>query len=78
LCAIFPNPTSGNCTINWNQNATVLADIRIYSTEGKQVFGQQCTNEMPTLISTSGLEAGIYMVSVETNLGKEVFKLIKK
>jgi hypothetical protein len=55
-----------------------LADIRIYSTEGKQVFGQQCTNEMPTVISTSSLEAGIYMVSVETNLGKEVFKLIKK
>ena len=78
LCAIFPNPTSGNCTINWNQNATVLADIRIYSTEGKQVFGQQCTNEIPTVISTSSLEAGIYMVSVETNLGKEVFKLIKK
>lgn len=78
LCAIFPNPTSGNCTIKWNQNSSVLAHIRIFSTEGKAVFEQQSTTETPLLVSTSGLEAGIYIVSVETNLGKEVFKLIKK
>lgn len=78
ICSIFPNPTSENCTIKWNQNSSVLAHIRIFSTEGKAVFEQQSTTETPTSVLTAGLEAGIYFVSVETNLGKEVFKLIKK
>jgi phosphatidylserine/phosphatidylglycerophosphate/cardiolipin synthase-like enzyme len=78
ICSIFPNPTSENCTIKWNQNSSVLAHIRIFSTEGKAVFEQQSTTDTPTFVSTAGLEAGIYFVSVETNLGKEVFKLIKK
>jgi hypothetical protein len=55
-----------------------LAHVRIFSTEGKAVFEQQSTTDTPTFVSTAGLEAGIYIVSVETNLGKEVFKLIKK
>ena len=78
ICSIFPNPTSENCTIKWNQNSSVLAHIRIFSTEGKAVFEQQSTTETPTSVLTAGLEAGIYFVSVETNLVKEVFKLIKK
>ena len=78
ICSIFPNPTSENCTIKWNQNSSVLAHVRIFSTEGKAVFEQQSTTETHTSVSTADLEAGIYFVSVETNLGKEVFKLIKK
>ena len=78
LCSIFPNPTSGNCVINWNQNQPVLATVRIFSALGNEVLKQQLTNESDSTLSCSNLESGVYFVSVETEQAKEVFKLIKK
>lgn len=78
LCSIYPNPTSGDCFISWNQIPTDSSTIRVFSAMGMQVLAQKLNPESTNMIRCSMLEAGIYFVSIETAQGKEVFKLIKK
>lgn len=78
LCTIYPNPTAGNCTINWDETLSTSVKISIYSLLGKAVFTQQFTNATAATLSIADLESGIYFVSIETVQGKEIFKLIKK
>ena len=78
LCSIYPNPTSGDCFISWNQIPTDSSTIRVFSAMGMQVLAQKLNPESTNTIRCSMLEAGIYFVSIETAQGKEVFKLIKK
>lgn len=78
LCTIYPNPTVGYCTINWDQTLSTSVKISIYSLLGKAVFTQQFTNATAATLSIADLESGIYFVSIETVQGKEIFKLIKK
>lgn len=78
LCSIYPNPTSGDCFISWNQIPTDSSVVRVFSAMGMQVLVQKLNPESTNTIPCSMLEAGIYFVSIETAQGKEVFKLIKK
>jgi len=78
LCSIYPNPTSGDCFISWNQIPTDSSVVRVFSAMGMQVLAQKLNPESTNTIPCSILEAGIYFVSIETAQGKEVFKLIKK
>jgi hypothetical protein len=78
LCTMYPNPTAGNCTVNWDQTSSTSVKISIYSMLGKAVFTQQFTNATAATLSVADLESGIYFVSVETPQGQEIFKLIKK
>jgi phosphatidylserine/phosphatidylglycerophosphate/cardiolipin synthase-like enzyme len=78
LCAIYPNPTSGNITVKWDQTLSTAVKINIYSLLGKAVFTQQLNNSTAATLSITDLESSIYFVSVETTQGKEIFKLIKK
>ena len=78
LCSIYPNPTSGDCFISWNQIPTDSSVVRVFSAMGMQVLAQKLNPESTNMIRCSMLEAGIYFVSIETAQGKEVFKLIKK
>jgi phosphatidylserine/phosphatidylglycerophosphate/cardiolipin synthase-like enzyme len=78
LCSIYPNPTSGDCFITWNQIPTDSSTIRVFSAMGMQVLAQKLNPESTNTIPCSMFEAGIYFVSIETAQGKEVFKLIKK
>ncbi len=78
LCTMYPNPTAGNCTVDWDQTLSTSVKISIYSLLGKAVFTQQFTNATAATLSVADLKSGIYFVSVETPQGQEIFKLIKK
>ncbi len=78
LCSIYPNPTSGDCFISWNQIPTDSSIVRVFSAMGMQVLAQKLNAESTNTIRCSMLEVGIYFVSIETAQGQEVFKLIKK
>ena len=78
LCTMYPNPTAGNCTVNWDQTSSTSVKISIYSMLGKAVFTQQFSNATAATLSVADLESGIYIVSVQTPQGQEIFKLIKK
>ncbi|WP_340154376.1 T9SS type A sorting domain-containing protein [uncultured Winogradskyella sp.] len=67
---IYPNPTKNKFTIQLENN-TELKNVIIYNNLGQQVL---VSNE--TVINTSKLSIGIYVVEIETNKGKGSKKLI--
>lgn len=62
---LFPNPAKENVSIRFKENTTV-ADIFIYSIEGKEVFkGANTTIENDIFsFSTSEFKTGIYIIKV--------------
>ena len=67
---LFPNPTKNQVTIQLN-NTTELESIAIYNN-----LGQQVLTSKETVINTSKLASGLYLVDIETNKGKGSKKLI--
>ena len=67
---IYPNPAKNQIKIQLN-NTTELINVTIYNNLGQQVLA---SNE--TVINTSKLSSGIYIVEIETNKGKASKKLI--
>lgn len=78
LCALFPNPSSGNCEIQWNSSQIQAATVRVFSSLGTQIMTQELPVAQTSILPFAHLQAGIYVVTVETDQGNEVFKLIKK
>ena len=72
---IYPNPTSGNFTIELEKQEN--ANITIYSIAGKRVFNKQyVSNDLIDInIDTPN---GIYFVKVETEKGVFTEKIIKQ
>lgn len=73
---VYPNPTKDYTTINIGKES--VGSYTIYSSEGKNVLSGKIENQTEINISTSILQSGIYIVEVETNLGKTTSKLIKE
>lgn len=67
--AMYPNPAKDNVTIESAKDAVV----KIYSVNG-QMLSQQNINEGINTIDLSGLNAGIYIVSVDETMVKIVKK----
>ncbi|WP_426431907.1 T9SS type A sorting domain-containing protein [Winogradskyella sp. HB-48] len=68
--SIYPNPTKNQFTIQL-KNQLSLNNINIYNNLGKLVLTSK-----ETIINTSELSSGLYVVEVETTDGKETKKLI--
>jgi len=67
---VFPNPTRGNVTIQW-ENETAY-EIEIYTSEGKRVYS--CSeNRGSTLLDLSGFSKGLYLIKFNSN-GKSELK----
>jgi hypothetical protein len=72
---IFPNPTSGNFTLNY-EGIEPLLDLKIFDMNGRLVHLDDLSkmrNEM--LISTS-LRSGIYILEITSTSNKAIKKLI--
>ncbi|WCO01686.1 T9SS type A sorting domain-containing protein [Psychroserpens ponticola] len=67
---LYPNPTKNQFTIQLN-NTSILKEINIYNTLGQVVL----TSEN-TVIDTSTLASGSYIVEIQTTEGKASKKLI--
>jgi type IX secretion system substrate protein/carboxypeptidase family protein/Big-like domain-containing protein len=68
--AVYPNPTSGNLNITWENQSTGNATISVTDVIGRQVF-QSAINinaaAGQTQVDLSNLVNGIYFVSVKSN-----------
>lgn len=70
---VFPNPISNSFKINYPSNITIKS-ATLYDLLGKNTGIKLEDNSM----NTSSLNAGIYMLKIETNLGTHIEKIIKK
>jgi hypothetical protein len=70
LFKIYPNPASTNVTIQLDQNS-ILKKSTIYNS-----LGQIVKTSIETMIDTSDLSKGIYILEVTTDQGKASKKLI--
>ena len=67
---LYPNPTKNQVTIQL-ENTTELQNVTIYNN-----LGQQVLTSKKSVIDTSKLASGLYLVEIETNKGKGSKKLI--
>lgn len=67
---LYPNPTKTKFTIQL-ENSTELQNLTIYNN-----LGQQVLTSKKTVVDTSKLASGLYVVEIETNKGKGTKKLI--
>ena len=72
--SVYPNPTKGivNVTI---PALTDKATINLYDIQGRQIFSKE-TNQVNTSFGIENLQDGIYLVTIETDLGSITKKII--
>ncbi|MFW6145368.1 MAG: T9SS type A sorting domain-containing protein, partial [bacterium] len=78
---IFPNPSTGDLSISFNDVSSGEASVKIHTLEGKLIFTDKLLNIMTGKqyeLSLPGLNSGIYLFSVITEEGKGTKKLIIK
>jgi hypothetical protein len=73
---VYPNPTSGKIFINLNGAALKFTQLTITDLAGKQVFNATLTNTDARPLDLSGLEPGLYFLSISGNGVRETQKLI--
>ncbi len=71
---VYPNPTSGSCTVNIVSAYAEPATIVVTDMVGKTVLTQRCMTNDRTQLHISGA-AGVYLVSVNTAHGKYVARI---
>ncbi len=76
---VFPNPTTGQLTIQFDQAASSLPfTVEILSLSGKVIKTENVTRAGQFTVSLSGMPKGIYLICLTTNNHKTVQKLIVK
>ena len=68
--SIYPNPTSGDLHIN----ATAMRHITVFNAMGQVVYNQD-VNADAMVLNMGQLEAGVYMVKVDTAQGSSVKRI---
>ncbi|HQW25191.1 MAG TPA: T9SS type A sorting domain-containing protein, partial [Saprospiraceae bacterium] len=61
--SVLPNPTSGRFKLSWTDNVNDAVGVKIYSLEGKQIYGQDAVVN-DTEIDLSGIPAGMYVMHI--------------
>jgi uncharacterized membrane protein YcgQ (UPF0703/DUF1980 family) len=75
---IHPNPFSNTITIKSSHLSVKVSKIEIFSTLGVLIKKVVATND-ETLVNTSNLAVGVYLIKVSDNEGKSVIKkMVKK
>jgi len=80
---IYPNPTTGELTIELRQAQLPNGELRMNSVEVFDIYGRKLSSHhliissSNHLINISHLQAGLYFVKVITEQGEIVMKVIK-
>lgn len=72
---VFPNPISDVLTIK-STSETPIEKVLIFDLQGKLIHEHTPTNTENTIILHPNLNAGTYLVKVETAVGNKVFKVV--
>lgn len=78
--SIFPNPTSGELNINYDNNETVINKIQIFDALGRKVFEKEINNKTYNT-SLTGFTEGAYIIQINTDksiINKKLLLLPKK
>jgi len=76
---LYPNPTSGTVTLK-SANVATVASLRLYDSIGKQIIQQSVApNELQQgiLIDMKKMGTGIFFLSIKTESGTRVMKVVK-
>lgn len=71
--SIYPNPSNGNFRIDYDSTIGSI-NVEIYSTLGQKVFEKQ--NLENNIITTNGLQSGIYFVKITKDSKSTVKKIV--
>ncbi|MFC2086232.1 M6 family metalloprotease domain-containing protein [Bacteroidota bacterium] len=74
---IYPNPNSGNFTINLNSSGILISCIDIYDLSGKIIYSEKPVNKTSE-IALQNIEAGIYTVKMSSDKGIVYKKILVK
>ena len=73
LVKIYPNPFENEISIKLPQSGQIIK-TQIYNNLGQTIYRN---TENKSALELSNLKSGIYILNLETNLGKASFKIIK-
>lgn len=69
--AVYPNPTHGPLTLDWQHADFALQEVRVYNALGQLVLRQAlagvATDTLPLALDTAG--PGLYLVIIQTARG---------
>lgn len=72
--SLYPNPAAASTTLRYDLPERARVDVALYDTFGRKVRsifqGNQAAGNASHAISTAGLSAGIYLVRIDLNEGK--------
>ena len=71
---VYPNPTTGNVTINSDFN---IKSIELYDIQGR-ILETSFENSNTTKLDISGKQKGIYFLKITTENGSKIEKIIKE
>ena len=74
VTALYPNPTTGNVTVESN---AIGADLTVYDVFGKKMMTSKVAAER-TELDLSGLAAGVYMIRIADAAGITTIKVVKE
>lgn len=72
---IFPNPTKGILNINLNTGISRETSFILYDVQGRQVLNKKSNNTIE-ILNVNNLSEGIYMLTIENDLGKASRKVV--
>jgi hypothetical protein len=74
---LYPNPTKDYVIVG-NSGGVLVRTVSLFSVEGRRCFSVSSVSTGPVRIPLSGLPAGIYWVSVETDAGNKTLRLVTR
>ncbi len=81
VLTVFPNPTTGEVTLQLPEQAEGVMEAQVFSVEGRLVFTQQIhpdPNGRMAFVNIGHLPAGIYLLKLNSNGHSLVGKVVKE
>ncbi|MBK7936478.1 MAG: PKD domain-containing protein [Lewinellaceae bacterium] len=75
---LFPNPVSGQLTVDCSNSSIQPIDIQIFSLEGKLILPEITTLGLSTQLNTADWPAGVYRIIVRFETGQLTRTVVKR
>jgi hypothetical protein len=76
--SIYPNPNTGNFTVEFNSESGQDVNILVHDMRGRQIFSSNYKNTgiFSENVNLSNVEAGVYLVTVNDGARKEMKRIV--